>query len=159
MDYTEAEDDDICTSFEKLLRAIYTETKVLNCVSQLRSLPPNDKLSGKIFDIERAVREIEKNLEEYDDFLSSEMKTCDLLEKEIIVMAEQQANKIQILRDSVPQSLKDAVASSRTVVVCNKAQPAVVEVMHNGKSFHWLILTMTLSRQKLNTNKKISITI
>ena len=142
MDYTAAEDDDICSSFEKLLRAIQTETKVLNCVSQLRSLPPNDKLTGKIFDIERAVREIEKNLEEYDDFVSLEMKTCDLLEKEIIVMAEQQASKIQTLRDSLPKSLQDAVASSRTVVVCSKVQPVVVEVIDDGKSQQWLISTM-----------------
>lgn len=148
MDYTATEDDDdICSSFEKLLRSIQTETKVLNCVSQLRSLPPNDKLTGKIFDIERSVREIEKNLEEYDDFLSSEMKTCDLLEKEIIVMAEQQGNKIQMLRNSLPQSLKDAVASSRTAVVCSKAQTAVVEVNDYGQSFQLQTFTMKYSFQ------------
>ena len=125
------EEDDICSSFTLLLKGIQTETKVLKCVSQLRSLPPNDKLTEKIFDIEIAVQNIEKNLEDFNEFLSSEMTTCDTIEREIINAAEQQAKLIEILRTSLPQSLIDAVTASK-VSLSDTERPVISQVTSLG---------------------------
>ena len=92
------EEEDVCTSFALLLKGIQTETKILKCVSQLRALPPNDKLTDKIFDIELAVQNIEKNLEEFNDFIASESKTCEMIKKEIRNAGEQQAVLIKRLQ-------------------------------------------------------------
>lgn len=107
------EEDDICSSFTLLLKGIQTETKVLKCVSQLRSLPPNDRLTDRIIEIETAVQNIERNFESFNEFLSSEIKTCEILENETIKMAEQQAQMIQLMQTSLPQTLVDAVATSK----------------------------------------------
>lgn len=124
-------DDDICTSFTQLLKGIQMETNVLKCVSQLRSLPPDDKITEKIKAMERAVQEIERNFEDFNEFLSSEMNTCDMIEKEIIVFAEQQELRIKELRGSLPQSLVDAISSSKMTAVSSKDQPAVLEVVNS----------------------------
>jgi hypothetical protein len=122
-------DDDICTSFTQLLKGIQMETNVLKCVSQLRTLPPNDKITERIFAMERAVQEIERNFEDFNDFLSSEMNTCDMIEKDIIVLAEQQELRIQELRRSLPQSLADAVTSFKATAMSSKDQPVILEVL------------------------------
>jgi hypothetical protein len=124
-------DDDICASFTQLLKGIQMETNVLKCVSQLRTLPANDKITEKIFAMERAVQEIERNFEDFNDFLSSEMNTCDIIEKDIIVLAEQQELRIQELRGSLPQSLADAVTSSKAAALSSKDQPVLLEVVIN----------------------------
>jgi predicted O-linked N-acetylglucosamine transferase (SPINDLY family) len=107
------QEDDDTLSFISLLKSIQTETNVLKCVSSLRSLPQNDKLTSKIFEIENAVQNIEKNLEDFNEFLSSEMKTCEIMDNEIINIAEQQARKINELHMSYPQSLVAAIKNSK----------------------------------------------
>jgi hypothetical protein len=107
------QEDDDTLSFISLLKSIQTETNVLKCVSSLRSLPPNDKLTTKIFEIENAVQNIEKNLEDFNEFLSSEMKTCEIMDNEIIIIAEKQSRKINELHMSFPQSLVDAITNSK----------------------------------------------
>jgi hypothetical protein len=122
-------DGDICASFTQLLKGIQTETNVLKCVSQLRTLPPDDKITEKIFAMERAVQEIERNFEDFNEFLSSEMNTCDMMEKDIIVLAEQQELRIEELRRSLPQSLADAVSSFKATALSSKDQSVILEVV------------------------------
>lgn len=129
------EDDDVCASFTLLLKGIQTETKVLKCVSQLRTLPPNDKLTEKIFDIELAVQNIEKNLEDFNEFLLSEMTTCETIEREIINGAEQQAKLIALLHNSLPVSLIDAVNASKAPVSKTQRSATIqVRLMSLGRT-------------------------
>lgn len=122
------EEDDICSSFTLLLKGIQTETNILKCVSQLRSLPADDKLTNRIFQIEAAVQNIEKNLEDFNDFLTSEIKTCDLMGAEIVTIAEIQTKKITDLENSLPQSLIDAIITYKTSITGSKENVSFQEV-------------------------------
>lgn len=145
-------DDDICTSFTQLLKGIQMETNVLKCVSQLRTLPPDDKISEKIFAMERAVQEIERNFEDFNDFLSSEMSTCDMIEKEIIVLAEKQELRIQELRGSLPQSLAEAVSASKASILSSKDQPVILQVVNLFKIFEYLSVSRSARHKTFKNN-------
>lgn len=128
------DDDDVCASFTLLLKGIQTETRVLKCVSQLRSLPPNDNLTEKIIEIEMAVQNIEKNLENFNEFLSSEINTCEMIENETIKMAEQQSHMIKLLQSSLPQTLKDVVATSKLATSKDSLPNVQVTVSSIGRA-------------------------
>ena len=126
--------DDVCASFTLLLKGIQNETRVLKCVSQLRSLPPNDNLTQKIIDIEMAVQNIEKNLENFNEFLSSEIKTCEMMEIETIKMAETQSHMIKLLQSSLPQTLKDVVATSNLAMTKDSSLIFQVAISYIGRA-------------------------
>mmetsp|Transcript_7079 Transcript_7079/g.7188 ORF Transcript_7079/g.7188 Transcript_7079/m.7188 type:complete len:247 (-) Transcript_7079:792-1532(-) len=143
------QEDDDTLSFISLLKSIQTETNVLKCVSSLRSLPQNDKLTSKIFEIENSVQNIEKNLEDFNEFLSSEMKTCEIMDNEIINIAEQQARKINELHTSYPLSLVDAIKNSKESTEDKKDQNMCLSEINNTIKQDELLLIPKSTRGRL----------
>ena len=94
-------EDEICPSFVNLLRTVQSETRILKYLSQLRSLPSGDDLSAQLHEIESIVGGIEQSLAEFNDFIASETKTCDVLDKEVCELADEQKARIQRLEHTL----------------------------------------------------------
>jgi hypothetical protein len=91
----------VCPSFTSFLHGVQKETNVLKCLAQLRSLPPGDQLSTRLHEIEAAVRSIEQNMEEFNEFITGELNTCEILEAEALEDAEIQRAKIEEMEQIV----------------------------------------------------------
>jgi Spindle and kinetochore-associated protein 1 len=118
---------DICPAFLKLLRTVQSETRILRYLSQLRSLPPGDELSARLNEVETTVREVEQSIAEFSDFLDSEIRSCDVLDKEVYRMAESQNLKIlDIRRAAVSVSESNPAAESNNILLVSKSELEIV---------------------------------
>ena len=79
----------ILPSFTAFLQSIHKETNVLKSLAELKNLPANDHSAARLHDIEALVRSIEQNMEEFNELLSGEESTCEVLEQLTLEGAEQ----------------------------------------------------------------------
>lgn len=118
----------VCPSFTAFLHGVQKETNVLKCLAQLRSLPSGDQLSTRLHEIEAAVRSIEQNMEEFNEFITGELKTCEILEAEALVDAEIQRTKIE--------EMEQIFVANRPPVTLVKEAATVAAASSSAKALH-----------------------
>ena len=97
----QASDSPCLSSLAGLFQHLQTESNILKCLAQIKSLPPGDMVGMTLYEIEGVVSNIEQRLDEFNEFLDSELETCNTIECEIIQRSLSQNMRIEEFENSL----------------------------------------------------------
>jgi hypothetical protein len=105
--------DQPCSIFNSLLHSVQSESNVLKSIAHLRNLSPSDNLSKIVLAMVDAVQNIERDLDELNSTIASELRVCssmdalleeaklssgriDRLENHTMQLADEERNKCNL---------------------------------------------------------------
>ena len=104
-------------SFTAFLHSIHKETNVLKSLAELKNLPANDHSASRLHEIEALVHSIEQNMEEFNELLSGEESTCQVLE--MLALEEAERHRVQL--DDIEAMIAAQLPAPPTVVGMKQA--------------------------------------